>query len=130
MTYTTNFILKPEPTCRCGSGIGIGYNPRNQKCPKCTISDKVAKLKYRYNLTIDQYNDLILTQHNRCAICNIFFDGETRNTTVHVDHDHNSNKVRGLLCNTCNVTIGSAKEDITILLNAITYLTHFKENNV
>lgn len=50
-----------------------------------------------------------------CEIC-----GSTEK--LRYDHNHNTGKFRGWICNSCNLMIGSAKEDQKILLNAINYL--------
>ncbi len=77
--------------------------------------DKIKEyhLKEKYNLTLEEYNKLIT---NRCQICN-------SKERPHVDHDHATGKVRGILCSTCNTGLGLFHEDIELLKNAIKYLS-------
>ena len=78
------------------------------------------RLLRNYGITLDQYEHMRATQSNRCAICRGTLDG-IRN--CHVDHDHETSKVRELLCNRCNLMIGMAKEDPMVLRYAINYLS-------
>ena len=78
-----------------------------------------TRLRYKYNLSLSEYENLLNQQNHSCAIC-----GEK--VKLVVDHNHTTNEVRGLLCNLCNRAIGGFKENINNLKNAITYL---KENN-
>lgn len=48
------------------------------------------------------------------------------NTIFVVDHDHETGKVRGLLCNSCNVMLGHSKDDVAILQKGIEYLNRMK----
>lgn len=84
--------------------------------------DKVknAALKLKFNITIKDYNKLLLKQNNKCAICLI--DSNKLNKKLAVDHCHKTNKIRGLLCMLCNRALGSFKDDINILENAKEYL--------
>ena len=59
-------------------------------------------------------------QENKCAICGSVLSDTNK---AFVDHCHNTKKVRGLLCAKCNTLLGMAKDDVSILQNAITYLT-------
>jgi hypothetical protein len=52
----------------------------------------------RLGLTLDDYNRLLEAQGGVCAICG----GKPKTRRLHVDHDHKSGTVRGLLCFTCN----------------------------
>lgn len=70
-----------------------------------------------YNLTLDEYNLLIQEQQNKCAICR-----KESSKTLHIDHNHITGKVRGLLCNNCNRALGYLKDDAQILKSAIEYL--------
>lgn len=79
-------------------------------------------LKRNFNLSINDYNTMMQEQKGVCAICK---RTETLKKTngisvrrLSVDHDHKTGKVRGLLCNRCNVILGKI-EDNTILLNTM-----------
>jgi len=82
-----------------------------------------AKLKLDYNITLDEYNEMLIKQNNGCAICGKKMNGK-RNMCV--DHDHVTGRVRGLLCSHCNWGLGHFKDNIDLLENAIKYL---KKNN-
>jgi hypothetical protein len=56
----------------------------------------------RYGISIRQYEYLRKVQDNKCAIC----DQELNDQNFHVDHDHKSGIIRGLLCPSCNVGLG------------------------
>lgn len=69
----------------------------------------------RYGLTEEQYASMLASQGGRCALC-----GEEKK--LHVDHCHDTNKVRGLLCMDCNTGIGKLKHDPELLRRALTYV--------
>ena len=69
----------------------------------------------RYGLTLDQYHSLQERQDFCCAICE-------DEIVLEVDHDHQTNRVRGLLCHKCNVVLCKARDRTDILLNAVQYL--------
>lgn len=72
-------------------------------------------LKRKYNITIEQYDILYLSQNGSCALC------FRKNPVLHVDHDHNTKKVRGLLCHQCNWYLGTIDADPTIINRIIKY---------
>jgi hypothetical protein len=83
-------------------------------------------LRILYDLTPEQYTEMVVEQKGLCAIC---FKPETQITKsngqtrpLSVDHCHTSGRVRGLLCNVCNQALGLFKDDPTILSSAINYL--------
>jgi hypothetical protein len=98
------------------------------ECKICLVK-RTAKTKLikKYNLTAEQRDMMVLKQNNRCAICNDLF-GDSRRT--HIDHCHNTNKVRAILCQLCNTALGSFKDDVKILQNAIDYLEHHVKQNL
>lgn len=79
-----------------------------------------AAIQKKYNLTIEDYYELLKQQQGNCAICNTNLLKQTRKP--HIDHDHKTNTVRGLLCANCNMGIGHLRDDYRICLNAVMYL--------
>lgn len=77
-------------------------------------------LKSKYNLSIEEYHNILQSQDNKCAICGC--DISNRNNNSHIDHNHKNGKVRGILCGNCNMGIGHLKDNVLILKNAIKYL--------
>jgi len=57
----------------------------------------------RYGLTIEGYNELVNKQNGVCAICAMPPRGKKKENSLHVDHDHATKAVRGLLCLRCNL---------------------------
>jgi restriction endonuclease Mrr len=72
-----------------------------------------------YKLTRTQYDEFIVKQEDRCKICGKQFTGRA---SRHVDHNHKTGAVRGLLCNRCNLGIGNFDDDPATLLKAAAYL--------
>lgn len=77
-----------------------------------------------------EYDHLRLIQNDCCKICgkheSICRNGRNIYYGLNIDHCHATGKVRGLLCNSCNLIIGHAKDQIDILHNAIEYLQNTK----
>ena len=67
------------------------------------------------------YDSMLESQNGVCKICNSSETGRGDQWFV-VDHCHKTNKIRGLLCNTCNRALGLFKDDISYLEQAIHYL--------
>lgn len=95
--------------------------------PEFKAQRRANQLKYLYGIDQDRYNAMLEEQNGLCAICS----RNIRNTKVaHVDHNHAccpgykscGRCVRGLLCTTCNVSLGGFKDSISNLQNAIHYL--------
>lgn len=86
---------------------------------------RAAHIKHRYGLTAAEYDALVEQQGGRCAICREY--PTERNTRAHwdgklcVDHDHDTGRVRGLLCNDCNLVAGYGKSP-AVLRAAAEYL--------
>ena len=74
-------------------------------CPTCVPDKQFYSIAIRYNISKLQYEDFIKKQNNRCAICNRT-PGDKGCSLLCVDHDHNTSKVRGLLCMNCNSILG------------------------
>ena len=85
---------------------------------------KNTYLKKTYGVDLDWYNEQSKKQNDVCAICS---QPETaiihgKKISLAVDHCHDTGKVRGLLCRSCNNAIGAFKHDKSIMLKAIKYL--------
>ena len=82
-------------------------------------SDKVHsyRLKSKYGISKMDYNNLITIQDNKCAICEEIFI-----STPHIDHCHKTGKIRGLLCGTCNRSLGLLKDNSRVVENMLKYL--------
>ncbi len=74
----------------------------------------------KYGLTAEQYNAMLDSQNSKCPICGYKF-GQKKGD-VHVDHNHTTGQVRGLLCDKCNRGLGYFKDNSQVLLNAAAYL--------
>jgi len=81
---------------------------------------KNSYLKRTYNITLADYQALELLQENKCACCGIH--KKELSKPLVVDHDHLTGKIRGLLCDACNVAIGGLGDNINSVYKAIEYL--------
>ena len=79
--------------------------------------DRAGHLSRMYGLTPDDYEFLVAVQGGVCAIC-----GATESKGLHVDHEHRTGLVRGLLCGRCNKGIGLFEENPARLDAAKGYL--------
>jgi hypothetical protein len=73
-----------------------------------------------YGITPNQYEELLERQGGTCAICPRTADSQKRR--LHVDHDHSTGKVRGLLCDQCNRAVGLLGDDPDRLRKAAAYV--------
>ena len=82
-----------------------------------------SHIKSRFGMDKEEYNKRLNQQDHKCAICSLTIeelnDGKKR---FSVDHSHLSGKIRGLLCNSCNVALGLFKDNKDLLLAAVEYL--------
>lgn len=81
--------------------------------------DKVRNfnLKKRFGIDISKYNEMFSAQNGVCAICK-----QPSPESLHVDHDHVTGKIRGLLHRKCNLALGGFNDNVELLRNAIEYL--------
>lgn len=77
-----------------------------------------------YGLTLPQYKAMREGQNNKCGICQELFTAECRPA---VDHDHETDFVRGLLCVRCNTGLGFFRDDPVALRAAIDYITKARQ---
>jgi len=86
-------------------------------------------LQRAYGLSEEEYNRLYMMQSGVCAICGKPETSVNKKTgqvyNLSVDHNHQTGAVRGLLCYSCNLSLGHFKDDISKLLAAIEYLKKY-----
>ena len=89
---------------------GKGFRYRCKVCLSKSYSDfyyRHGKSEYhrkrKYNITSGQFLELVQNQNHKCKICGGKLDMGRK---THVDHNHTSGKIRGILCHTCNTALG------------------------
>lgn len=82
----------------------------------CKECKKHVNRERFYGLTVEDYNRLLEAQQGGCALC-----GRTT-LKLHIDHDHDTGQVRGLLCVNCNTALGKLGDTPAGLLRALSYL--------
>lgn len=126
-------VSKPLSEFASHAGCKDGFRP---ECKGCTAAYQKGKrpeyaglvgrryaLKKNFGLTPEQYDEILAAQNGRCKIC-----GSDKSTGrwdagfLCVDHDHDTGKVRGLLCSTCNSGLGMFKDNLDLLEMAVKYL--------
>jgi len=123
----TNYVRKdgsrtPNAICKkCKTERQRKYQQSNKDLTR--IRNRQATLS-KYGISVQQYEELKLSQNNLCAICLQRESFEIRGTVCElaVDHDHKTGKVRSLLCQQCNTGLGKFRDDVRLLEAAITYL--------
>ena len=89
--------------------------------PECVEVSKKSQVRKKAQIyKISKYAVLVLQRKERCDCCNELFKGGAHGR--HIDHNHETGRVRGVLCRSCNLTLGHAKESERRLLNCVDYL--------
>lgn len=93
---------------------------------KCRTCDEFRKYKRSiertYGFSWSDYEKMFDEQKGCCAICRSKISN-ARTSRLFVDHNHETDKVRGLLCHSCNLGLGLFKDSPKLLQNAIKYLS-------
>ena len=92
-------------------------------CKKCASLFTKARF---YKCSIEKIEQLLSDSNYMCQICGVkekdAGNEKTKHSNLYIDHDHNTKKLRGVLCHKCNLIIGHANDDVIILEKAIRYL--------
>jgi hypothetical protein len=99
------------------------YMTEYQAKSEVQFTNWVRALHRNYQLTPEGFNQLWDMQDGKCAICESLMQprGRTKDAAC-VDHNHETNEIRGLLCRGCNHGIGNLKDSPRVLMNAAKYL--------
>ena len=98
---------------------------RNWRCRACTraanaAEGKSGRLRRRYGLTIEDFDQMLAAQGGVCAICE---EARLGRGSWHVDHDHWTGRIRGILCPSCNTWLGKYERLRNRLDRIESYLT-------
>lgn len=85
--------------------------------------NKDCALRTKYGISLKEYNRMFEEQKGKCAICGVELDN---GFFTHLDHDHDTGRVRGLLCRNCNPGLGQFKHSAGLLQKAVEYLKGHK----
>jgi hypothetical protein len=89
------------------------------RCVPCIrIYGQNARLK-KYGITAEEYSNMLEEQGGLCRICK---DPLVPGKEEHIDHDHVTGKVRGILCTHCNTALGKFRDDPEVILMAAQYI--------
>ncbi len=95
---------------------------RMRSSPEGKERQRAGHLKRKYGITIEQYDQMLAEQGGGCAICG----REPRpDISLHLDHDHESGNLRGILCFRCNNALGDLDDDVALLRAAVRYLESY-----
>ena len=133
--YRVMHFVSEEGTKECSkchgvypvSNFYVNQDRPTSCCKGCTKEKRDnTRLPQRYGITNEQYNKMIEVQENCCGVCGKQ-GGTTKSTKLHIDHDHKTGKVRGLLCVGCNMLVGFVEKNEVTTAAAQEYVLAHKE---
>jgi hypothetical protein len=133
---TFNSVTSSKLCSRCRKNLDLNQFAKNKAekdglqrwCRKCRSLHALTTKKHRrnhrlnrtYGLSLDAYREMLCEQGGKCACCHSADPGG--HGEFHVDHCHETGKIRGLLCSKCNTGIGLLGDNLNSLLKAVHYL--------
>lgn len=87
--------------------------------PEVKLRERAGHLMRKYGMTIEQYDAMLEAQGGGCFICS---RPPREDISLHVDHDHSTGAIRGILCFRCNNALADFQEDPAVLTKAVAYL--------
>jgi hypothetical protein len=104
--------------CRqCRNKKALQWQQNNPKSKRST------HLKSKFGITAEQFDEMLQLQNHCCAIC--MSPTPKGRGTFHVDHCHETGKIRGILCHDCNTGIGKLGDSLESVKKAVSYLERF-----
>jgi hypothetical protein len=127
--FTSNWYGIQCPACR-GKKYRSGELGKENKQKNLVAANKYKMKKY-YGMTYEEFDAKLEKQDNKCLICGLHKDEQTKRMSV--DHDHSccpgketcGKCIRGVLCSTCNLALGGFKDNKVLLQRAIDYIESF-----
>ncbi len=99
---------------------------RKNNPAKVKIQNRRDNLKKNYDLSTEQYEAMIVAHEGKCHVCKQPPTGRWKR--LHVDHDHSTGVIRGLLCSGCNLALGHVRDNPQTLRDLATYLEASREH--
>lgn len=100
-------------------------NGQKSTCKVCNrIKARRSRVKHRYGISYEEYLKYVEADNTSCSICDkqlVLHSSDTQET-VCLDHCHATGKIRGVLCNRCNIAIGILGDNPEKFKRALTYL--------
>ena len=113
--YETGERLCKYPGCSTPRACSGTYCQKHYMQPRKRLN--------RYGVTQEQFEVMLASQGGRCAVCQT---SESKGIGWCVDHDHVTQRVRGVLCDACNKGIGFLQDDLDLLITAAEYLERYR----
>lgn len=95
--------------------------PRNRN--KTYEEQRISRIRM-YGIDVPDYERMLEEQNGGCYICGKQPDGKR---ALDIDHDHQTGKVRGLLCSNHNRALGLLNDDVLLMLKSVEYLVKTRD---
>ncbi len=138
-------VSKHCPSCKSAKPIASFYIRKGRPDSWCIACRRKSTTEYRathqydptyfknrhlynkYRMRPKDLEDRLAAQDGRCAICSVTLTNKIgrkghRTNTLCIDHCHDTERVRGLLCFKCNVGLGCFKDSVAVMFQAIRYI--------
>ena len=99
-----------------------GGKARTIRTPEQKLRERELKTLREFGLSLDDYNTILESQGGGCAICGKKENNNRKQKRLPIDHHHESNTVRGILCHSCNLMLGLVKDNPDTLEKGAAYL--------
>lgn len=119
IAYTKQYLARPDVRERARALANIRYGKLDAK------RKKARALRLNYGLRFEEFQDLIEKQGGACAVCG---RADWNGKAPHVDHDHLTGNIRGILCVSCNFAVGHVHDDPKIAQALSDYLKKFSDH--
>ena len=115
----------------CSDIVRKPYKKKNGNIQRYNRCNTCITNRERYGMSTPERDEMLIQQQSKCITCQteIVFGGpQMKDNSPNVDHCHKTGKVRGILCNPCNTSLGKVREDINTLTKMIWYLEEHRED--
>lgn len=115
-------VISREWSVRNPEKVAAHQRAYAQRDPERRRRQRYKSHLKKYNFTLEEYEEMFAQQGGHCAICPATpADDPAGRTSLCVDHNHQTGRVRALLCGNCNLGFGNFKEDPDLLMAAAAY---------